>query len=122
MGHADLAQPTLGSQCGALALHFTKMSKSPPSATLHAITVSTRRKETQELLQQLLTIRCVRVTMEASGKSRQWGIGMRKASGGQGGRGGEGFQAGALCVKGSEGEERKLLEDVEEELCDWCSE
>lgn len=34
---------------------------------------------------------------------------------------GEGFQA-ALCVKGSEGEERKLLEDVEEEQCDWCSE
>lgn len=58
MGHADLAQPTLGSQCGALALHFTKMSKSPPSATLHAITLSTRRKETPELLQQLLAIRC----------------------------------------------------------------
>lgn len=121
MGHADLAQPTLGSQCGALALHFTKMSKSPPSATLHAITVSTGRKETQELLQQLLTIRCDERDDGGQRKPRQWGIGIRKASGGQGGRGGEGFQA-ALCVKGSEGEERKLLENVEEEQCDWCSE
>ena len=29
-GHAGPGQPTLGSQCGALTLHFTKMPKSPP--------------------------------------------------------------------------------------------
>lgn len=34
-GHAGLVQPTLGPPCRALALHFTKMPKSPPSANYH---------------------------------------------------------------------------------------
>ena len=34
-GHAGPVQPTLGPPCRALALHFTKMPKSPPSANYH---------------------------------------------------------------------------------------
>lgn len=52
------------------------------------------------------------VVTEGSRKPSLWGLEIRKASGGQGARGGKGLQAWSLCVKGPEWEVDRLSEDV----------
>lgn len=85
------------------------------------VTMGTREHEAQELLRQLLAVRCAERDDGGWQKTEPVGTGSRLASEGQGGRGDKGFQTGTCALKAQSERRRGCLGmRVEEELCGWC--